>query len=525
MLTVGAVGVLAALTIGVLSLVGFGQDKASLDRITGLHKVVDTVARIETASADMSGWQAAYAWEARRIGPAAAVADTAENRGGFLASREALEQELAAFPADDLTADEAAIFERLQQAMVAYSEIDDRAVAEYAQGTPAGMVAGEAVISGDGLTAFYDVWTLTTELKTLLTERMAGTAADAAETHNRLTTIIVASIICAALAVVAVSVLMTRRIVGPLNEVRAVAAALAAGDLTRSSGILRRDEVGQTAASLDTAVTTLRDMIGSIVASSDAVASASEELSASSSQISASAEETSVQTGVVAAAAGEISRNVQTVAAGAEQMGASIREISQNAAEASQVAERAVSAAETTTATVAKLGESSTEIGNVVKVITSIAEQTNLLALNATIEAARAGEAGKGFAVVANEVKELAQETAKATEDIVSRVEAIQSDTSAAVTAIAEITAIVQQIADRQTTIASAVEEQTATTSEMTRSVSEAALGATEIATNISGVSAASEQTTGALAQARSAIDELTRMATEMHAAVSHFRS
>ncbi len=149
-----------------------------------------------------------------------------------------------------------------------------------------------------------------------------------------------------------------------------------------------------------------------------------------------------------------------------------------------------------TNATVSNLGESSAEIGNVVKVITSIAEQTNLLALNATIEAARAGEAGKGFAVVANEVKELAQETARATEDIARRVEAIQSDTTGAVDAINRISAIIERINDFQTTISSAVEEQTATTAEMSRNVTEASTGAVQIAKNIAGVAQAARDTT-----------------------------
>ncbi|MGA8211066.1 MAG: methyl-accepting chemotaxis protein [Nocardioidaceae bacterium] len=306
-------------------------------------------------------------------------------------------------------------------------------------------------------------------------------------------------------------------------EVRRVAAALAAGDLRQTTGLTSTDEIGSMGRALDDAIGSLRLLMGSVVGSADAVAASSEELSASSQQIAAGAEETSVQAGVVSAAAEEVSRNVQTVAAGSEQMGASIREIAHSANEAARVASEAVSVVATTDVTVSKLGASSQEIGNVVKVITSIAEQTNLLALNATIEAARAGEAGKGFAVVANEVKELAQETARATEDIARRVEAIQADTGGAVEAIRRISDIIASINDHQLTIASAVEEQTATTTEMSRHVGEAAAGSGEIATNITVVSGAAASTTQALAQSRHAVDELSRMAADLRSSVAHF--
>jgi PAS domain-containing protein len=265
----------------------------------------------------------------------------------------------------------------------------------------------------------------------------------------------------------------------------------------------------------------LRTVVEKVTESSQAVAAASEELTATSQQMSSSADETATQAQVVAAAAEQVSRNVQTVATATEEMTASIKEIAKNAGDAARVATSAVSVAESTNAKVAALGESSAEIGKVIKVITSIAQQTNLLALNATIEAARAGEAGKGFAVVANEVKELAKETAKATEEISQKIEAIQNDTRAAVEAIVEIGGVINQINDIQTTIASAVEEQTATTNEIGRNVAEAAKGSSEIAENINGVASSASATSSGASDSARAATELARLAAELREIVA----
>ncbi len=254
-----------------------------------------------------------------------------------------------------------------------------------------------------------------------------------------------------------------------------------------------------------------------------ALASSSEELTAVSQQMAGNAEETATQANVVSAASEEVSKNVATVAAGGEQMQSSIREISKNANEAARVAKNAVGVAQSTNETVSKLGESSVEIGNVIKVITSIAQQTNLLALNATIEAARAGEAGKGFAVVANEVKELAKQTAKATEEISQKIEAIQGDTKASVTAIGEIGQIITQINDISNSIASAVEEQTVTTNEINRSMAEASKGVGDITKNITGVALAAKETTQGANDTQKAARELSEMAARLQTAVARF--
>ncbi len=322
-----------------------------------------------------------------------------------------------------------------------------------------------------------------------------------------------------------VAIFLSRGISGATQSVLIQAEAIAAGDLTRDDLKVRsQDELGDLTTAINKMSASLKRMILAITENAMQVASASEELNSTSQQITANSAETSAQADVVSKAAQTVSQNLQTVATGAEEMGASIKEIAKNATEAAKVATAAVKVAETTTVTVSKLGDSSTEIGQVIKVITSIAQQTNLLALNATIEAARAGEAGKGFAVVANEVKELAKETAKATEDISRKIEAIQTDTKAAVDAIASISGVIHQINDISSTIATAVEEQNATTNEMSRNVSEAATGAGEITSNIAGVAEAAQGTTHGATDTQKASQQLVETSTQLRRLVEQFK-
>ncbi len=262
--------------------------------------------------------------------------------------------------------------------------------------------------------------------------------------------------------------------------------------------------------------------VGEVV---EQVSSAAAEMKSSSESMSATAEETTHQSATVAAASEQASANVQTVASAAEELSSSISEISRQVSQASEIASGAVHEAEQTNAKIQGLAAAAQKIGEVVALITDIADQTNLLALNATIEAARAGDAGKGFAVVASEVKNLANQTAKATDEIGTQISGIQTATQEAVQAIESITKTISDIHEVNSGIASAVEQQGAATQEIARNVEQAASGTNEVTSNISGVSQAANDTGAAATQIQSAAGELSQQSEKLRAEVEKFLS
>ncbi len=334
----------------------------------------------------------------------------------------------------------------------------------------------------------------------------------------------------------------------------------AAGDLTQAYQVAEADEdtlptyetFSEIAKAVNAMFANLREVIGGVAQNAETLNSTSTELSATATQLANGASETTNQSATVSSAAEEMSinmnnmaasseemtTNVKTVAAAVEQMTASIAEIAKNAEQASSVANNAAGLAESSNQQIGQLGSAADEIGKVIEVIQDIAEQTNLLALNATIEAARAGDAGKGFAVVATEVKELAKQTADATEDIRNRIEGIQSSTQEVVVSIGEISEVISQVSDVSKTIASAVEEQSITTKEIAKSVTqtssaastvsagvtESATASQEITRSITEVDQAAKQTAKAASQTQESGNVLSNLAEELQSLVGKFQ-
>ena len=464
-------------------------------------------------------WWTHEAWNARSSIESAGAADNAKARQLTTAAQMVLEAQGAKAAELPLAAGVKKDFDTYYAAAKQYAQIQTGLQADFAAKNMAAAAAKIKQMQALEVTAVAALNASVDAEATLAADTAAAAHGDYVTARTLTYTIIVLGLVIA----LALALLIARSVTRPVQRIREVLDRVADGDLRVRVGEVGGAELSEVARSLDRTMDSLGGVLGLVNDSAVRLATASQKLNGAADAIADNARTAAGQADVVVASAGDVAASVDTVATGSSQMEQAIREISQNATEASRVAGAAVEVAETTTRTVGKLGDSSQEIATVVKLINGIAEQTNLLALNATIEAARAGEAGKGFAVVASEVKELAQETARATEDISQRVEAIQADTAGAVEAIGRISSVIAEINDFQATIAAAVEEQTATTNEMNRNVAEAANGSRSIAGAIGGLAEGTQETNARVADAQAAAAELARMSSELQAAVAGF--
>jgi len=351
---------------------------------------------------------------------------------------------------------------------------------------------------------------------------------------------------------IVLGILISLSISRPLSRCVAFAQKMAAGDLTQTIAMRRKDEIGLLMETLDAMGGSLRKMFSEITANMTSLADSANEVSGTATQLACGTEETTNQSHAVAAAAEQMSANMNSVAASTEQMSANVRvvtssieeltasitEVARSAEQAAEVANAAARLAGEGNDRVSELGAAANEIGKVIEVIQDIAAQTSLLALNATIEAARAGDAGKGFAVVATEVKELAKQTASATEDIRSRIETIQVSTGQAVRSIGEVAESIRKVDEVSRTIASAVEEQSITTREISRNVAETSTAAQtvargvaesasathEIAKNIAQVDMAAKQAAQGAASTQMAGGKVSHIAHQLTSAVAQFK-
>jgi methyl-accepting chemotaxis protein len=521
-----AFGILCTLLAG-MAATGLSQSSAQqevTERVGQMQSLTREVMELKFRDADVSGWQVAYAWDVPFTGGTAATADDSPNRKGFLDSAAALEKDLAAVHVEHLSPAERALFEKITSSFRTFLEYDDQVVALFRKDSPAGTKEGNALIVGPGYNAYYEILQSTTELIDSVKNRADTAQAEAEDVAERTRTMLLVGVGLALVIAVALTYLITASVVRPVRRVVDGLRTLARRDLSRALPEDGRDEIAEMARAFNQASGAMREALTGVGERTDALASSGRQLSSLSERLDVQASGTSGKADEVSRSAAEVSSHVTTLAAAAEEMNAAIDEIARGTSAAATVAAEAVTSAQVTSRTVGHLSEASAEIGQIVKTITSIAEQTNLLALNATIEAARAGDAGKGFAVVAGEVKDLAQETARASEDIISKIASIQDETGRATQAITEISRVVERVSEIQSAIAAAVEEQSATSKEINRSVGELAGGSQRIADTIADVAQTAATTTGEADATRRASAELAGMSGALQEIVGSFR-
>ncbi|MEE7459989.1 methyl-accepting chemotaxis protein [Methylobacterium fujisawaense] len=474
----------------------------------------------------------------------AEVADQIAKRDALLAAQ------YARYEALPLTQPEREAYAAFRQHVATYAEQQREAVAKAEAGDVAGGQRIYNTVMSDSIRAIMADWE---KLVALNGEGSQASGTLIGQTYDAAKRNVLALAGLALLVALGAFVLVTRGVSGPLRKIAAVTQRLAAGDAEVAiSGQERRDEIGALAGSVvvfrdnlvraraleaETALAradaetqrraatramadAFEQAVGGIVGG---VSAAATELEATARTLTGSATEAAGQSGTVAGAASDAAANVNTVAAAAEELGSSVQEIGRQVSSSAELARVAVAEATNTVALVQDLSGAAAKVGDVVALISGIAAQTNLLALNATIEAARAGAAGRGFAVVASEVKALAEQTARATEEITGQIGRIQSSTGQAASAIDGIGRRIREIDGVASSIAAAVEQQGAATQEIVRNVAEAAAGTGAVTGTIASLAQSAEETGAAAAQVLGAASEMSRQSEHLGAEVARF--
>ncbi|MFI5494759.1 methyl-accepting chemotaxis protein [Actinoplanes sp. NPDC051859] len=500
------------------------QDRVQ-QALADLTRSREAVQQFLYSVADVTGWQGLVIADAGVVGGVAATKPDSYNRDGLLQAKASMYEALDALDQAALKPDERTIAQPLRQIWDGFYVSDDEVVKLLQQDTlPARAAAMKIVNEGASNEAYVQTIDITDKLDAA-TEARGESLHQAMENARWTSTAALGGTLAVAvLLALLAGIMVTRSIVRPLRSVVRVLGRLADGDLTARVNLQRSDELGALATAVDRSTSALQTAVRQVLDGAGSVGDLSVRLSGVSERMANSADEARTRATQVSTAADSVLAHLRTVVLSSSEVGSAIARIATSADAATQAAGEAVGTTRDTGQAIARLGESSAEINTIVSLISGIAEQTNLLALNATIESARAGEHGKGFAVVASEVKDLAQETAKATGDITTKVYAIQSGTDSAVTAINAVSEAIQRIDGFQEIVSAAIDEQNVATRQINGSLGQAAESSEQIAHTIAELAHSTDAAASDVDDARTAANELADASSTLRAAMAEFK-